>query len=310
MTSFYFSSRTHSNLLVHISHFHLSENPTCLLNSRTTSRSTTFLERRSLTNGQREEGHQISARSVSAGQRDSTNLRNVGSDGSCSQDLCKGRRNQRGCRESLLQPCQTHVLRLQQYRYNCKVQDECGLSKLPAELQRWIWSYLVLPADRLMLALTCKSHAAVFEELKGNTQKKSSAPKKSEKAVAGPRSTTRSSPIRNKPATKPDKLYVLYRLQGWMSTKYRLCYECVRFRKKIRSIRKGALTCAVKDSWSGTKFTLATEKDHDEQEIMKELRDKIKTGSRCPECCERARLATVSAKKCHRDLKELLAKTL
>lgn len=106
-----------------------------------------------------------------------------------------------------------------------------------------------------------------------------------------------------------DKLYVLYRLQTWMPTKYRLCCECVRFRSKTRAIRKVALLFGAREAWSGRSFELEGT-GQDEKEIMQELKEAIKTGSRCPECCQRAQLNTIAAKEAHQTLKKELAKML
>lgn len=191
-----------------------------------------------------------------------------------------------------------------QYQYNCLSQHKDHLSKLPAELQRWVWSYLVHPADRLMLALSCKAHAAVFQELKGGTQKSSSS-KKSAKAMSSGNAPKNNSAPKKLP-TKIDKLYVLHRLDSWMPKQYKLCYECIRYRSKTRSKRKTALAFANKDLWSGKEVKLPKYRDYERH--IKELKEAAKYGWRCPDCCERAHLDTVSAKKDHQRLKQELAK--
>lgn len=197
-----------------------------------------------------------------------------------------------------------------EYWYNCMPSEKDKLRQLPAELQHWVWSYLIHPADRLMLALTCKTHATVFEELKGSRHK-TSASKRSAKATANSRGTPSTRLDQRRPPTKMDKLYILYRLQDWMPSKYRLCYECIRFRTRNREtpLRKGALCPGGITNWSGRPLDLTSD-GLDEKEVMNELKAVMKTSHRCPECCQRAQIDTVSAKKCHQELKKQIAKLL
>lgn len=154
-----------------------------------------------------------------------------------------------------------------------------------------------------MLALSCKSHATVFEEMKRKTQK-SIAPKRPAKAM--PMSKSGRNSI--KAPSKLDKLYTLHRLCQWMPNGYRLCYECVRFRSKTRQKIKMGLVVGTKDSWGGR--LVEVNDTHDEKVLMRAFKEAIKTGWRCPDCCVRAQLDIISAKKAHKELKKELARLL
>lgn len=85
------------------------------------------------------------------------------------------------------------------------------ISRLPSEIQELVWQGIE-PADRAALALTCKGHADVFEELKN-------------KVVVRDGKTIRRLPRPFK-VDRVARLKVLVRLRSWMPAKYRLCYSC------------------------------------------------------------------------------------
>lgn len=172
-------------------------------------------------------------------------------------------------------------------------------------------SYLVYPADRLMLALTCKSQAAVFEDIKHSAKRKAQythaaklTASSSGKAKSSSASKTRKTPTPTKALTKADRLHVLIRLETWMKG-YRLCCDCLRYIPKGKPKRKMTVVSSGRDTWSGKKLTPLAGND---REIAKLLKDNLKSGPRCPDCNERAHLETVAAKKEHKELKRELAK--
>lgn len=169
-----------------------------------------------------------------------------------------------------------------------------------------IWSYLTYPADRLILALTCKSHAAVFEELKGSNAQKLTRTKKPAKATASSSTTSKPAPMAKKPITKHERLHVLIRLEPWMPKNYRICVECLRYRPKNRTKRKLVTSSSGKDVWSP--FAVKPIESDNEKIVNKLLKENLKSGPRCPECNERAHLDTVMAKREHQELKRELAR--
>jgi hypothetical protein len=128
-----------------------------------------------------------------------------------------------------------------------------GISKLPGELQEMIWRRIE-PADRAALALTCKGHAAMYQELKD---------KRVERHGRMIRRLPR--PLR---INKAARLKVLVRLRTWMPAKFRLCYSCCRYLDVKKAGKVGG-------QWGGDKKLvengLATEKA-------------INQGPRCPLC--------------------------
>lgn len=179
------------------------------------------------------------------------------------------------------------------------------LSRLPAELQCLVWSSLTYPADRLMLALTCKSHAWMFERLKGNGQKSKST-KKSPRSAAGLKDVPKPAPASKRAPTKTERIHVLYRLQAWMPHSYRLCYECLRFRRRVNNCKfKPVSNFPEKGSWSGRAVTLMLTDDGGI--LARSLKESIKYAHRCPECCVRAHLNTIAHKKEHKQLRKELA---
>lgn len=169
-----------------------------------------------------------------------------------------------------------------------------------------IWSYLTSPADRLILALTCKSHMAVFQELRDNTQKPVRA-KKSAKDTTTSSSSFKPIPLK-RAVTKFDRLHILLRLETWMPKSYKLCFECLRFLPKTRAKREMTPVHGGNDQWSGK--TTEPLKDILEKDIAKELKKLSKFGQKCPDCADRARLEVVAAKSQHRELKQKLSRLM
>lgn len=174
-----------------------------------------------------------------------------------------------------------------------------------------IWSHLTYPADRLMLALTCKSHAAVFEQLKGGKAQRSTRTKKPAKAAADSSTSSKPAPAAKKALTRSDRLHVLIQLEPWMPKPYKLCCECLRYlkyRSKSQVKRKMTSVASGKDGWSAN--SIKSVKSDNEKEVSKLLKENLKSGPRCPECNDRAYLDTVAAKREHQELKRELAKLM
>lgn len=169
-----------------------------------------------------------------------------------------------------------------------------------------IWSYLTYPADRLILALTCKSHMAVFQELRGNTQK-SVRTKKSAKDAAIPSSTSKAIPPKRAPS-KFDRLHILIRLESWMPKQYKLCCECLRYVPRKQASRKGLPAAPGNDSWPSQ--SIEPLQSINEKEIAKKLKEISRLGPRCPDCWTRASLEIAAAKTQHKELKKELAKLM
>lgn len=169
-----------------------------------------------------------------------------------------------------------------------------------------IWSYLLSHADQLMLALTCKSHMAIFQELRDDTHK-SVRTKKPAKEAASSSSTSKLLPVKRAP-TKLERLHILIRLESWMPKHFRLCYECVRYVTRSRVRRKITPAFSVTDGWSAQ--TVEPLRKIKEKDIAKELRNLSKFGQKCAECVDRARLDVVAAKAQHKELKRELAKLI
>ncbi|KEF58434.1 uncharacterized protein A1O9_06360 [Exophiala aquamarina CBS 119918] len=129
-----------------------------------------------------------------------------------------------------------------------------------------IWK-LIDPTDRAALALTCKSHAATYEELKDKKVKQ-----------AG---TVRPRLPRPLQISKPARLKVLVRLRDWMPRKYRLCYSCGIYLDIKKTNRMGG-------QWGG-----------DKRLVEKGLATKtaIEKGPRCPLCVRREHIAMAQHKQ-------------
>jgi len=113
------------------------------------------------------------------------------------------------------------------------------------------------PTDRAAFALTSKSHAAMYQELKG---------KKVERA--GKMIRRLPGPIR---ISRTARLKVLVRLRDWIPQKYRLCYKCVIYLDIKSTGRMGAQWGGDKKFVEGGKATQAA----------------IDRGPRCPLCVRR-----------------------
>lgn len=149
--------------------------------------------------------------------------------------------------------------------------DRQGLCKLPGELQELIWRSID-PVDRTALALTSKSHAAVYADLKDR------------KVVRNGKLICRlPGPIR---VVKTHRLQVLVRLRSWMPSELRLCYRCLQY-VDIAQSRKGN-----DGGWGGNAHLveggLATAK------AMKE-------GPRCPLCIQRQQLQVAQGMRTYKE---------
>lgn len=129
-----------------------------------------------------------------------------------------------------------------------------------------IWK-LIDPTDRAALALTCKGHAAMYQELKDKTV---------ERAGKLIRRLPRALKI-----SKPARLKVLVRLRDWMPKKYRLCYSCGIYLDFKRTGKMGG-------QWGG-----------DKRLVERGLATKtaIDKGPRCPLCVRREQIALAQHKQ-------------
>ena len=186
------------------------------------------------------------------------------------QDRCDQFEHRKLCSSLPLTP---EILTRSQYRNN-PVEQHDSISTLPSELQCLIWFMLDNQADRLMLALTCKWHAAMYESVKDKPFQSTSrkiSPKSKIKAMPG----RRRAPAKKR-LTDKDRLEMLWRLQEWepLSTKsrYKLCYKCICF------LPRGYTFYPERTSpfgWGGRAMDL---------NAISAAEARI-VGYRCPECC-------------------------
>ncbi|OAG36919.1 hypothetical protein AYO21_08880 [Fonsecaea monophora] len=139
--------------------------------------------------------------------------------------------------------------------------QEHNLTKLPHEVRAMIFKALPLNADRAALALTCKSQAATYEQLKAEKNKKDYdhlVPKRS---------------------VRTHRLQILVRLRDSVPPNYRLCYTCLQFIDTEHVDNKGA--------WGG---------DPMEVQGLKASKAAMVESPRCPLCVAAARLETAKHK--------------
>jgi hypothetical protein len=125
------------------------------------------------------------------------------------------------------------------------------MAKLPAEILDNIMQQLPSDADRASMALTCKEHAAHYENLK-------------DKKTAGTNEYWLPRPQR---VTDSHRLQLLVRLVPWMPIKYQLCYKCNMFIDKSHPDNDG--------TWGGNPR---------EVDNLRATIGAMKTGPRCPLC--------------------------
>lgn len=187
------------------------------------------------------------------------------------------------------------------------------LNRLPNELQLLVWSHITDQPDRLMLALTCKWNAAMYESLKGmpqDAQKKKASPKNKSTVVQVPKNSAK----KPRPATISikDRFAVMYRLQpksdeqiSFMPKKFRLCYNCLRFipRSYIAASRPKGKGAGF--GWSGKHLDL---------EVTglkpKEVKAAMSIGYHCPDCVACAAFETVQMKKEAEQWKKVVERSL
>ena len=169
---------------------------------------------------------------------------------------------------------------------------------LPTEIKCHIWSCLKDPADKLMFALTCKWNAAMFEDLKVRVKEDSS------------KSTTKGSVTPSKRGTKKPKkanvkqsdyvhlIPILVRLQEWMPSKYKLCLECLRFRRKDLVKERGR----EKGRWTSGATV----------ELKKKINVKAtrQNGTHCPECYLRTTLQVLKLKGTYKEMSRIVTDTV
>lgn len=167
-----------------------------------------------------------------------------------------------------------------------------------------IWSYLDSPADRLMLALTCKWNMVMFEDLKAQLEQPKTT-KKLTKAKASAKPNASSKPIMPKKprATAANKLElvpVLQRLQDWMPVKYKLCYTCLRFSPKTSRIKLPG----AEIGWTGKSL-------HTRAKLtQKDLTPMMQHGYTCPECASRLKHDLLSSKQSYKEIQATIRETI
>lgn len=198
------------------------------------------------------------------------------------------------------------------YQNNPKVQNG-DLAKLPNEIQHIIWSHLTEQPDRLMLALTCKWHAAVYEGLKTishHSQQKKISPKKRPSTIAAPNKVIKKQ--RATPVTKLHRLAVLHRLaqtikdeRPFIPKSLQLCYTCVRFIPKDYTAAPRTKNKTSGFNWGGKTVHMNFSK-------MKQrlLHSQAVLGHRCPDCVARAAFENVSLTKEYQEWKKAINSNL
>jgi len=161
-----------------------------------------------------------------------------------------------------------------------------------------------------MFALTCKWNAAMFEMLKpGPKEVPSASTAKSSKPSSTSAGTT--SADKKGSAKKPRKaavkqsdlmhlIPVLQRLKKWMPPRYRLCYECLRFRRKDL-VREAFIKDKgrIRGSWTPG-VTMELKK----RVTVKAVRQ---NGAHCPECGVRRKLEVLTIKGEFKELKQMIS---
>ena len=96
---------------------------------------------------------------------------------------------------------------------------------------------------------------------------------------------------------------VLQRLQPWMHPKYKLCYECLRFRRKDLCKERGL----EKNSWTKGGVTLELKKG---KLSGKEVATIRQDGAHCPECSLRRKLDVVRLKGKFKEWSQIINDTV
>ncbi|OAP55583.1 hypothetical protein AYL99_10556 [Fonsecaea erecta] len=139
--------------------------------------------------------------------------------------------------------------------------EKDNLTKIPHEVRAMIFKALPLNADRASLALTCKTQAASYEQLKAERNKKDydhHVPKRS---------------------LRTHRLQMLVRLRDSMSPTHRLCYTCLQFIDVHHPDNKG--------TWGG---------DPRSVQGFEANRAAMVEGPRCPLCVAAEKLETAKHK--------------
>ncbi|KIX94617.1 uncharacterized protein Z520_09663 [Fonsecaea multimorphosa CBS 102226] len=139
--------------------------------------------------------------------------------------------------------------------------QEHKLTNLPHEVRAMIFKALPLNADRASLALTCKTQAASYEQLRAERNKKDydhHVPKRS---------------------LRIHRLQMLVRVRETMSPKHRLCYTCLQFIDTHHADNKG--------TWGG---------DPMQVQGLKADKAAMVEGPRCPLCVAAEKLETAKHK--------------
>ncbi|EXJ57762.1 uncharacterized protein A1O5_12320 [Cladophialophora psammophila CBS 110553] len=143
--------------------------------------------------------------------------------------------------------------------------QEHNLTKLPQEVRAMIFKALPLNADRASLALTCKTQAASYEQLKEEKNKKDydhPVPKRS---------------------LRTHRLQMLVRLRDTMPPSYRLCYTCLQFIDTAQRDNKG--------TWGGDPMKV---------QGLKADKAAMVEGPRCPLCIAAEKLETAKHKETYK----------
>lgn len=161
-----------------------------------------------------------------------------------------------------------------------------------------------------MFALTCKWNAATFEMLKESKQQPVTAKNPKKASTKSKTNTPSSDQERGSKAraairrpSKSDLISVLQRLQVWMPTNCKLCYECLRFRPRNAAADEKGF--AENGGWGGRNFPI---KDGKLTPAM--VRKMTVQGQRCPECCIRKHMETQSLKHDFKEMTKIVRRTV
>lgn len=161
-----------------------------------------------------------------------------------------------------------------QYKSSTRHTQRDILTRLPNELSARVWKELDDPADRMMLALTCKSNAHMFESLK--SVKAQSAVRR--KITLIRTKNTQRTKQQVQKGTETQVITLLRRLQPWMKPTQDLCYICGRYRLRAATVAVRNFT--EKGGWGGKAFPAIDAVDG-KKTSLKVLQTE---GRRCPEC--------------------------
>lgn len=186
----------------------------------------------------------------------------------------------------------------QSQRTNPQINAKDFTARLPQELASNVMASLNCPADRLMLALTCKHWASTFEHVKAFSPGmpfttlevvRTKAGKNTKTSRGG--NATSSTRIKSNKPKQTDQLKVFLRLDRWINPRYRPCYVCMKyFRRDVKQSEKlkvrGIQTFFMSGKVHGPNDAFSAKGGPS----MKKVQD---NGPRCPDCSARRQIRVV-----------------